>query len=195
MRCVYVHGFGRVEKGKYPLMSTSWLVPTTQSPQAVNVDGAAAAQGDDDAESSNTKSRSITEFVSIEKGVNIAAYDPANEPKGSKLFKHMLVQPGDSPGLNFVLVHCVCLDHLEEQQDDGETWKDLPWKESQDFLEKLLTPAAQPSRILKLEWQRGDMCIFDNLRVQHSVTPTDIHIGMRRLVTRTAMQPQTQVLV
>lgn len=193
MRCVYIHGFGRVEEGKYPLMSTSWLVPTTQSPQAVR-NGSTMTRGD--AESSNTRSRSITEFVSIEKGVNIAAYDPVNEPKGSKVFKHMLVQPGGGRGRDdFVLVHCVCLDHLEEQQDDDETWTELSWKESQEFLEKLLTPAAHPSRILKLKWQRGDICIFDNLRVQHSVTPTDIHIGKRRLVTRTAMQPQVQVLI
>jgi hypothetical protein len=48
----------------------------------------------------------------------------------------------------------------------------LSWEESQSFVETLLAPACRPPQILALQWQAGDMAVFDNLRLQHSVTPS-----------------------
>ena len=173
MRCVYEQGFGRVVVGEYPILSASWLVPTTQSPVADQV-------GYD-----ITKfHRSITELGD---GAEDEGALRAKEP-----FRHALVQPGEG-GRDFVTVHAVCLDHLEERQEDG-VWEALPWEESVAFVEALLLPAAQPSRVEKLDWRRGDWTIWDNIRTQHSVTPQDVHIGMRRMMTRTAMQPKERVL-
>ena len=56
---------------------------------------------------------------------------------------------------------------------------------------------------MALEWQPGDLVLFDNLGTMHSVTPTHGSDGMpgyasvpgeRRLMTRTAMQPSTGML-
>ena len=51
--------------------------------------------------------------------------------------------------------------------------------------------------MLALGWRPGDVALFDNRCVQHSVTPTHSNgvdacyaaLGERRLLTRTAMQP------
>lgn len=175
MRCVYHQGFGRVEPGVYPIMSKSWLVPTSQSPKA------------------NCLNEDITRF---HRSVTEMSDDDANDGKAAadlQPFMHNLVQSDDA-GRDFITVHAVCLDHLEEQQEDGE-WKPLEWKEGQNFIEQLLLPAAHPSRVLKLKWRRGDWAIWDNIRTQHSVTPQDVHIGMRRMMTRTAMQPKQRILV
>ena len=42
----------------------------------------------------------------------------------------------------------------------------------------------------------GDVVLWANLETQHSVTPTDAYAvgGMRRLMTRTAMQPRGVVM-
>jgi len=92
----------------------------------------------------------------------------------------------------YVMVHGLCLDHMVE-----EGVGPLSWQQSVQFVEELLAPAAQPPHLLALAWQVGDVCVFDNRVLQHSVTPTHSHngdpgyaaLGERRLMTRTAMQP------
>ena len=83
-----------------------------------------------------------------------------------RLFHHSLVQT-DEAGIEYVMVHAVCLDHLHESGNGA-----LPWQQSVDFVESLLAPAAKPPRMLAVEWQPGDCAIWDNRTTQHSVTPT-----------------------
>ena len=70
----------------------------------------------------------------------------------------------------------------EEQQQEEEAAKDskepqphpqphpqprrLEWKESIDFVEQLLAPAARPPHVLAVGWQPGDVCIWDNRTTQ-----------------------------
>ena len=97
-------------------------------------------------------------------------------------------------------VHAVCLDSLEELDETAEgkeLWQALSWEESMDFIETLLRPAAKPPHVAKVDWRPGDVIVFDNLMTQHSVTPTDTYTtvkGVRRLMTRTAYQPELDVL-
>ena len=171
LRCCYKDGFGRVRLGEYPLMSRSLLRPLTPP----------CARGDH---------RSITEFESFER---IAFGERASGGAAPEPFRHMLVQR-DTLGREYVVVHTVCLDHLEEWGRDG--WVALPWEASQELLEALLAPAASPPHLLSIDWRPGDLVVFDNLQTQHSVTPTDAYTkkGMRRLMTRTAMPAAAQVL-
>lgn len=131
---------------------------------------------------------------------------------GGGAYRHRLVQT-DSLGREFVVVHAVCLDHLEENvealqpgfeggggggggDDDEGAWMPLSWAESQLIIEELLAPAAAPRHRLRVDWRAGDVVLWDNLATQHSVTPTDAYSrpGLRRLMTRTAMQPGPAVL-
>ena len=87
------------------------------------------------------------------------------------------------------------------QQQQGCTR--LSWKESIDFVEQLLAPAARPPHVLAVGWRPGDVCIWDNRTTQHSVTPSHLSTkgdkgyaalpNQRRLMTRTAMQPEDWV--
>ncbi len=136
-------------------------------------------------------------------------------------FRHLLVQR-DAAGREFVVVHAVCLDCLEERiggdeggdgegsgaggegggsgedggSGEGGGWRPLSWAASQAFLEALLTPAARPPHLQVISWSAGDVVLWDNLRTQHSVTPTDAYAvaGRRRLMTRTAVPPGSRVL-
>ena len=94
------------------------------------------------------------------------------------------------------MVHALCLERLEERLSDGTTAA-VPWEEAMDLIEALLAPAARPPHVLALGWRRGDVALFDNRCVQHSVTPTHSNgadpcyaaLGETRLLTRTAMHP------
>lgn len=181
MTCCYRHGFGQVHESVYPLMRESCLVPQTQAP------------------SEDSGARSITEFASLEN----FAFDGADQrdhwaqlyprdENGKAMFCHKLVQR-DSVG-EYILVHAVCLDHLRD-----DACVELSWKDSMDFVEALLGPAARPPHLLALAWQPGDVAIWDNRCLQHSVPPSHrngtggdlgyVTLGERRLMTRTAMQP------
>lgn len=176
LRCCYKEGFGRVQVGEYPRMSDSLLTPL--SPPTHEVEG----QG---------KHRSITEFESFE----TLAFGKNGDSRSQEPFCHLLVQQ-DSLGREYVVVHSVCLDHMEELRD--HVWHALSWASSQAFLEMLLAPATTAERILLVDWRPGDVVLFDNLLTQHSVTPTDAYSGdvrQRRRMTRTAMQPTGSVLL
>eukprot|EP00746_Dinoflagellata_sp_MGD_P150604 gnl/MRDRNA2_/MRDRNA2_82437_c0_seq2.p1 gnl/MRDRNA2_/MRDRNA2_82437_c0~~gnl/MRDRNA2_/MRDRNA2_82437_c0_seq2.p1 ORF type:complete len:268 (+),score=36.04 gnl/MRDRNA2_/MRDRNA2_82437_c0_seq2:50-805(+) len=182
MTCVYRDGFGQVKPGVYPLMKSNYLVPMHPS------------------ESGQGEHRSVTdaEFVPLEN----MAFDGASPPKesaealyrinkaGQRVFSHDLIQR-DSVG-DFVFVHAICLDHLEEQGRGA-----LSWEESMAFIEQLLAPAARPPHLLAFEWKPGDVVVWDNRCTQHSSTPTHrngadagyIILGERRRMTRTFMQP------
>eukprot|EP00931_Biecheleriopsis_adriatica_P074309 TRINITY_DN48397_c0_g1_i1.p1 TRINITY_DN48397_c0_g1~~TRINITY_DN48397_c0_g1_i1.p1 ORF type:complete len:423 (+),score=40.13 TRINITY_DN48397_c0_g1_i1:158-1426(+) len=183
MTCCYREGFGQVQRDVYPIMSSTGLVPSNCSKAC-----------------GNTGHQSITDsdFMSLEN----FAFDGASPPKanslslygvdleGIRVFRHALVQH-DSMG-EYILVHAVCLDHLEEEGRGA-----LTWEESVSFIENLLAPAARPLHMIAYQWRPGDVVVFDNRCLQHSVTPTHRHgddigyvaLGQRRLMTRTAMQP------
>lgn len=179
MTCCYRRGFGQVKEGVYPVMSPTWLTPATS-------DGA-VPQGD-------TGHRSITEFESLE-GLAFGDAGPPHAGGAAALyeggaFRHSLVQT-DEVG-EYVMVHAVCLDCLEEEGVGA-----LAREASLAFIEELLAPAARPPHVLAVPWEPGDVLIFDNRCLQHSVTPTSRNgedpgyaaLGERRLMTRTAMQP------
>lgn len=198
IRCCYTSGFGRVEVGAYPMMTKSLLTPL-RPPSAA--DGAEVPRKP--AAQRQPAHRSITEFESFE-GLAFGEEGSDDATRGDDTYRHPLVQR-DARGREYVVVHAVCLDHLEERADgeladatgDGEgCWRPLPWADSQALLEELLAPAARPPHLLLVDWRAGDVVLFDNLQTQHSVTPTAAYSvkGARRLMTRTAMQPAVDVL-
>ena len=219
MVACYKEGFGRVVEGKYPSMAPSWVTPLYPPPPPEEFPTGAVAGA--------PTHRSITEFTSFEElafgsgerrdersrtatASGVGAQHGAQHG-GDGFFRHALVQH-DTCAREFCVVHCVCLDHLEELLTDDETMSDgrrvehrvpLSWADSQAFLEALLAPAARPPHLLVLAWQPGDVVLFDNLSTMHSVTPTHAYGGVkgyaaveceRRLMTRTAMQPGVQML-
>ena len=176
MRCVYKEGFGRVREGEYPRMSKTMLTPLSKP--SVGNGGETSSY------------RSITEFESFE---TLAFGAEGGDDGASEVYFQPLVQR-DEREREFVVVHAVCLDHLEEWDGIELEWQPLSWEESQAFIEALLAPAARPPHLRLIEWLPGDVLFFDNLQMQHSVTPTDAYAGggsfARRLMTRTAYQPK-----
>lgn len=66
-------------------------------------------------------------------------------------------------------VHGCCLYKVHTKQDDGTT-KTLELKEAREAVHKLMRPAIAPSRVLAHAWSQGDLVIFYNRGVLHSVT-------------------------
>ena len=198
MRCVYVESFGRVVFGTYPQMKNSFLIPEAQSP-VIDMRGV-------EGKSANTGYRSNTDIPADEYADRQKRFESAASPAGEKeqetapVFYHRLVQQRrqqqqeqhgtDCKNDEYVVCHCVCLDHLEEETENGE-WHELSWEASMQFMEELLLPMSMPPNLCALNWRRGDYMLFDNLRTQHSVSASDLYSvpGCRRLMTRTACQP------
>ena len=113
------------------------------------------------------------------------------------VYTHLLVQPGEDPSGSdeHVVCHSVCLDHLEERGEDGG-WRALSWRASMEFLESLLRPPSS-SAMCMVNYGDGDLLLFDNLRTMHSVSPRQAYElpRVRRVMTRTSLQPKTPVLV
>lgn len=189
MTCVYSAGFGRVEDGEYPIMSTSGLVSTAAAPHP-----AESLVGDSSMHADATSTFKSLENFAFD-GTNAADLSDGSslyrETEGKREFLHSLVQE-DEHGRPYVLCHGLCLDHLEEAGRGA-----LSWQDSVAFVEALLGRGAKPPHLLPLEWRRGDLVIWDNRTTQHSVTPSHGHggvvgyaaKGLTRLMTRTAMQP------
>merc|ERR1712087_993608 len=99
LRCCYREGFGRVRLGEYPLMAPSFLTPQ-RPPMGPTSEG-------------KYKYRSITEAAASTKYTSLEelAFGETNSP--NECFYHRLVQR-DSLGREYVVVHTVCLDHMEE---------------------------------------------------------------------------------
>jgi len=219
MVACYKEGFGRVVDGQYPSMAPSWITPLYPPPPPEELPTGAVAGA--------PKHRSITEFTPFEfTPFEELAFGSAErhdersstatasgehgahrgaQPGGDGFFRHALVQR-DTNAREFCVVHCVCLDHLEEQEVVDETVTadetatvdetvtvdetrsggrrverrvPLSWADSQAFLEALLAPAARPPHLVVLAWQPGDVVLFDNLSTMHSVTPTHAYGGAK----------------
>ena len=188
MRCAYIESFARILPDKWPVMSASALTPTTNSPIAemrerASSGTASSADEQEDAYRSFWCERQST----FEGGGGGTQSERAP-------YVHRLVQH-DPMGEDFVVVHSLCLDHLEETCPISGEWRPLSWRESQAFLEALLRPASQ--KLLAVDWRPGDLCLWDNLRTLHSVTPRDAYELVpkaRRVMTRTSMRPAENVL-
>ena len=198
MICVYTKGFDLVVDGRYPVMSKSMLVPQFPSPrhhESTGDDGAPACAQTTATSSTPSSHEQQDEFQMLDQGV---WEDPHNEDRKDKVpFTYRLIQADETGNDEYVVVHSVCLDHLEEEDHDRGVRRALSWQQSMDFLEMLLGPAATQN-VIEVDWKPGDMVVFDNLRLMHSVTPTNAYDdtqGQRRLMTRTAMQPTTKILV
>ena len=179
LRAVYRESFGRVndsDEERFPIMSETFLSPVRQSPVCT-----AGAKRKTTGYKSNTTMVGLT-----------SPAEPGDIPRLDEM-RHMLVEK-DLDGVEFIIVHSVALHCFEELQEDGETWRPMAFEDSVAFIETLLAPVAV--KPLVIDWRRGDLLFFDNLRCQHSVTPTDAFTvpGKRRLMIRTSMQPSVNVL-
>lgn len=181
MRCVYKESFGRVVKDKYPSMSATFLTPVSQSP--------IVEMRSDMKSSVDTGYRSNTDSYADRQKQFEGGAQATNE-----IYKHLLVQKDES-GRDFIVVHTVCLDHIEERLESGE-WVSLSWSKSQEFIELLLRPLSEPPNLTIIDWRPGDLLIFDNLMLQHSVSPSNTyHHGLsRRVMARTAMNCSSTLL-
>ena len=142
MRCVYKEGFGRVREGEYPRMSKTMLTPLSKP--SVGNGGETSSY------------RSITEFESFE---TLAFGAEGGDDGASEVYFQPLVQR-DEREREFVVVHAVCLDHLEEW-DGIEQWQPLSWEESQAF--DTSGARGRPPHLRLIEWLPGDVLFFDNL--------------------------------
>eukprot|EP00037_Helgoeca_nana_P022242 m.226496 g.226496 ORF g.226496 m.226496 type:complete len:495 (-) comp25932_c0_seq1:700-2184(-) len=204
MTCVYRAGFGRVVDEEYPIMSPSGIVSESPAPIPAAFTGVQRPVAPPPHRSSSQSDEmvppaAVHAFKSLENfafdgaapaiaGAAAMLYQVSDD--GHPEFAHSLVQE-DEAGRPFILCHGLCLDHLEE---NGVV---LAWRESAAFVDALLGPTAKPPYLLALEWAPGDLAIWDNRTTQHSVTPSHgcgdttgyAVLGGRRLMTRTAMQP------
>ena len=199
MRCVYKESFGRVVTDKYPSMNTSFLTPVSQSPivemrsdmkssvdtgYRSNTDSYADRQKQFEGGAQATNGHRSKPYTYIFEGGAQAT---------NEIYKHLLVQKDES-GRDFIVVHTVCLDHIEERLESGE-WVSLSWSKSQEFIELLLRPLSEPPNLTIIDWRPGDLLIFDNLMLQHSVSPANAYHGLsRRVMTRTAMNCSSTLL-
>ena len=185
VRCVYTEGFGRVRQGQYPRMSPSYLT-ALEPPLGPKED---------------REHTSITEFGYGAGETHWLAADTFadccekdEQEMERDVFRHSLVQR-DEDGRECVVVTWTCLNCLEEL-DDGGAWRQLEYEDARTLVEGLLGRASAPPHLLAVDWAPGDCVIFDNLCVQHSVTPTDAYAFApnRRLMVRTAVEPRRLVL-
>ena len=185
VRCVYTEGFGRVRQGQYPRMSPSYLT-ALEPPLGPKED---------------REHKSITEFGYGAGETHWLAADTFadccekdEQEMERDVFRHSLVQR-DEDGRECVVVTWTCLNCLEELDDAG-AWRQLEYEDARTLIEGLLGRASAPPHLLAVDWAPGDCVIFDNLCVQHSVTPTDAYAFApnRRLMVRTAVEPRRLVL-
>ena len=182
---MYIEGFGRVVPHKWPTMSASYLTPIENSPVVARENAATYK--------SFWCDEGAADYASKQ-----AVFEGGQAAAADGVYVHRLVQPGDDPadgGSDYVVVHTLCLDHLEERGEDGG-WRALSWRASMDFLETLLRPPS--AAVCMVDYTAaGDLVLFDNLRTMHSVSPRQAYERprARRVMTRTSLQPKTPLLV
>ena len=190
MRCAYIESFARILPGIWPAMSESALTPTTNSPIAMMRERRSSTGMSSSNDAKDDEYRSFW----CERQSTFEGGGGEGTPSERAPYVHRLVQP-DPTGEDFVVVHSLCLDHLEEVCPISGEWTPLSWQESNAFLEALLRPASQ--KLLAVDWRPGDLCLWDNMRTLHSVTPRDAYELVpkaRRVMTRTSMRPAENVL-
>lgn len=213
LTCVYRRGFGKLKKGVFPQMSKNMLVPLAEAPEKKKageeggwqklLNKPVAKEAGTGAELFSVAGHPDRVFsVPVgEKGDGGGAAELySTTPQGDREFRHALVQQDSETGEEYIIVHSLCVDHLEE-----ESVGPLPWAESMRIIEGLLAPASRPPHVLSLNWKAGDYAIWDNRCTFHNVTPTHenlmmgeaqrggpdlgfVALGEKRLMLRTEMQ-------
>lgn len=113
----------------------------------------------------------------------VSSDDRYTHSEGQPAMTHPLVLEHPDTGRPYLFVHTVCLDHLVEKGVGA-----LSWDESMAFVDSILDPALADTIVVN--WEPGDLCLWDNRTMLHSVTPTVIYEECkpgRRLMMRTAM--------
>jgi hypothetical protein len=226
MQCCYKEGFATVVEGKYPLMSPTGL-STVSPPPDVSLEPPAKRhrsitefepfehmafgtekQGavDGEAGSDEYYRHSLVQKDGMTGNEFVAVH--------SVCLHHLECTEDTAEGANDITNigstndstnNGSTKDNLSAKNTDdtSPSTKVLSWAESQAFVESLLAPACCPPHVLALHWRVGDVGIWDNLQLQHSVTPSirngcdDGYAAMpeqRRLMTRTAFQPAGESL-
>ena len=105
-------------------------------------------------------------IVSEEPGKE-ASLDSLPEWEESKIKRLPLVWTNPETGNHHLQVHCCCVYKLLDATT-GKTIADL--KEAREIVHKMMRPAISPENIYCHAWNQGDLCIFHNRGVIHSVT-------------------------
>ncbi|CCE88404.1 Piso0_001909 [Millerozyma farinosa CBS 7064] len=96
-------------------------------------------------------------------------FDKLPEWEESKIKKFPMVWKNPVTKKPHLQVHGCCLHKLHTKQPDG-TVKTYELKEAREKAHKLMRPAIAPSYVLPHAWKQGDLVIFYNRGVWHSVT-------------------------
>ncbi|KAI3404419.2 hypothetical protein KGF56_002816 [Candida oxycetoniae] len=89
--------------------------------------------------------------------------------EASKVKKLPMVWTNPVTKEDHLQVHGCCLYKLHTKNEDGSI-KTLDLKESREKVHKLMRPAIAPERVLAHSWKQGDLVLFFNRGVWHSVT-------------------------
>lgn len=158
-------------------------------------------------------------LAAVDQKATSAAMHRSEQEEKDGVFRHRLVQTHDD-GSEYIVITWTCLDEIEEETDDDDgdekneelhdtnggrsppppkSRRTLAYDDARSFIESVLGAGAKSPWIQVVNWRPGNYVIFDNLSMQHSVTPTDVYAHAssthRRVMTRTAMQPTARLLV
>ncbi|ODV64729.1 Clavaminate synthase-like protein [Hyphopichia burtonii NRRL Y-1933] len=96
-------------------------------------------------------------------------FDKLPEWEVSKIKKLPMVWTNPVTKKNHLQLHGCCLHKLHTKLPNGET-KTFELKEAREKAHQLMRPCISPSRVLAHSWSQGDLVIFYNRGVWHSVT-------------------------
>jgi alpha-ketoglutarate-dependent taurine dioxygenase len=117
----------------------------------------------------------INDCKATSDGLTIVSENPGKEAsldslpqwEDSKIKKLPLVWTNPETGKHHLQVHGCCVYKLIDS-NTGETVAEL--KDAREKVQKLMRPAIGPDYVYCHPWKQGDLCIFHNRGVIHSVT-------------------------
>ncbi|CAI5756747.1 unnamed protein product [Candida verbasci] len=95
-------------------------------------------------------------------------FEDLPEWEESKVKKLPMVWTNPITKEHHLQVHGCCLYNLHTKTEDGT--KTLGLKESREKVRKLMRPSISPDQVLAHSWKQGDLVLFFNRGVWHSVT-------------------------
>jgi alpha-ketoglutarate-dependent taurine dioxygenase len=110
-------------------------------------DDAAAMADDDDAAAADSSYLGDTKKYAVHSDEELVS---PHHPQYA--VSHPLVWTHPATGKNAVMVHAVCMDHIEHPVDGH-----LSWERSMELVEKVVVPGAQPEFCYFHAWQPGDL--------------------------------------
>lgn len=96
-------------------------------------------------------------------------FDKLPEWEESKIKKLPMVWTNPVTNKHHLQLHGCCLHKLHTTLPNGET-KTFELKEAREKAHELMRPAIRPAKVLPHTWNQGDLVIFYNRGVWHSVT-------------------------